>query len=114
MLSESCKTCGAPLFEVNGKKICVVCAESDAGTAVSAVQPVAQTKNTENIRVIVPEYAKSSDACDSSQTEIVNSLDTLITEFCRRAHEETDTAKCLTLMECIRTAAEAKVMLNRK
>ncbi|MCQ8894593.1 MAG: autoantigen p27 domain-containing protein [Methanolinea sp.] len=31
MLSASCPTCGCPLFEVAGKRLCVVCQESKAG-----------------------------------------------------------------------------------
>ena len=37
----------------------------------------------------------------------------LIHEFIQRAHIEPDASRCLTYMECIRTAAEAKTMLVR-
>lgn len=114
MLSESCKTCGAPMFEVKGKKICVVCAEYGKQTSETAAESANKPQSAENIRIIVPEYAKASVAKPAVQTDLANSLDSLIAEFCRRAHEETDTSKCLTLVECIRTTAEAKIMLNRK
>ena len=115
MLSETCKTCGAPLFEVKGKKYCVVCAEmeTEAKTAASAQK---STPAPENIRVIVPEYAKEAAAGSAAAepTELGATLDALIAEFCRRAAAETDAGVCLKLMECVRTAAEAKMMLNRK
>ena len=110
MLSESCKICGAPLFEVKGHKTCVVCAENEPAAAEKTAEPAAES----NIRVIVPEYAKAAAEAPAPQTDLANELDAIIYEFCRRTHTETDTAKCLTLMECIRTAAEAKMMLNRK
>ncbi|HJJ48471.1 MAG TPA: hypothetical protein O0X39_05740 [Methanocorpusculum sp.] len=113
MLSETCKKCGAPLFEVKGKKLCVVCAENEAAAEKAASAPKA-VPASENIRVIVPEYAKESTADQAAQTELACTLDALISEFCERAHKESDAGVCLTLMECVRTAAEAKMMLNRK
>jgi len=135
MLSQTCETCKAPLFEVNGKKFCVVCAENKTAAEktstvpdtipntisnpVSNPIPASSPKTVpvpENIRVIVPEYAKEPITGETNEprTELAAALDTLIAEFCERAHKENDAGVCLKLMECIRTAAEAKMMLNRK
>jgi len=117
MLSESCKKCGAPLFEVKGRKMCVVCSETEQNTQKEIPKtrhPESKSSQSDNIRVIIPNYAKEENTAPGAQNEIADALDNLIREFCRRAQTETDTARCLTLTECIRTAAEAKIMLNRK
>ncbi|HJJ85866.1 MAG TPA: hypothetical protein O0X52_01915 [Methanocorpusculum sp.] len=46
-------------------------------------------------------------------TPLGDEIDSLIHEFIQRAHVEPDASRCLTYMECIRTAAEAKTMLVR-
>ncbi|HJJ38998.1 MAG TPA: hypothetical protein O0X42_02565, partial [Methanocorpusculum sp.] len=58
---------------------------------------------------ITPSYAKDT-ASGNTQTP---ELDSLITDLISRAKEEQDPSKCLTLIECIRTAAEAKTILAR-
>lgn len=104
MLSELCPKCGAPMFEVKGKKMCVVCKDTEkSDTKVPA--------ETDNIRVIVPKYAQEAQA--PSNNKLTEELDSLIFEFCKRAKEETDPSQCRKLMECIRTAAEAKTILSR-
>lgn len=134
MLSEMCPECGAPLFEKDGRKLCVVCAErqteeTDAGnkagkTAVPAGKNAAGKQTAENvpairaeavhkedadrITVITPSYAKGEQSGFASPD-----LDDLIAVLTARAKEETDPERCLTLIECIRTAAEAKTILAR-
>lgn len=109
MLSELCPVCGAPMFEVKGKKVCVVCRET--GAATPAAQVAENPKPEDNIRVIVPNYAKEQPAFE--QNALNTELDALILELCKRAKEETDASQCLKITECIRTAAEAKVILSR-
>lgn len=104
MLSELCPKCGAPMFDVKGKKMCVVCKDTAKTEAKKSVE-------AENIRVIVPKYAQEQTT--PLQNNLTDELDALILEFCRRAKEEKDPSQCRKLMECIRTAAEAKTILSR-
>lgn len=116
MLSELCPVCGAPLFDIKGVKKCVVCEETKkeqpAKTApqTPAAVSVSSAETPENLRVIIPKYARDEKESSNSLTE---EMDTLIYSFSARAKGEPDPARCLTLMECIRTAAEAKTILAR-
>lgn len=117
MLAEICPACNAPLFEVHGKKLCVVCAEN-APTQPAAPAPAAApgpkpAPVPENVRVIMPQYARPQSTDAPVPDDIPAVLDTLILRFARRAEEEPDPARCLTYMECIRTAAESRVILRR-
>ncbi|MDR3102533.1 MAG: hypothetical protein LBU24_04875 [Methanocalculaceae archaeon] len=124
MLAELCPTCRAPMFEVQGKHMCVVCAErpSGASTASSAsASPVekvvvaADGKNglPDTLQVITPKYAAARMTTVPVSGEIHARFDALILQFCARAENEPDPARCLSYMECIRTAAEARTILNR-
>jgi UPF0148 protein len=106
MLSEICPKCGAPLFEVKGKKMCVVCQNT-------ADEELVQQKNPENLRVIVPKYAEAEHVPSPAAGSITTELDALILELCSRAKSETEPDRCLTIIECIRTAAESKTILSR-
>ncbi len=126
MLSEMCPECGAPLFEKDSRKICVVCAERQkeeneagktavpagknaAGENVPAIRAEAVHKeDSSRITVITPSYAKGEPSGFASPD-----LDDLIASLTARAKAETDPERCLTLIECIRTAAEAKTILAR-
>ena len=135
MLAEICPNCNAPLFEVNGKKLCVVCADAAALAQTPSPAPASGHKPSsipENVRVIVqestsqtletsqaptvlglvPKYAQPQNEIPVSD-DIPAMLDALILGFCRRAEAEPDPARCLTYMECIRTAAESRVILRR-
>ncbi|MDO5847288.1 MAG: autoantigen p27 domain-containing protein [Methanocorpusculum sp.] len=122
MLSEMCPECGAPLFEKEGRKICVVCAERQteeneagktAAPAAAGNAPVIRAEavhkeDSSRIAVITPSYAKGEQSGFASPD-----LDDLIASLTARAKAETDPGRCLTLIECIRTAAEAKTILAR-
>ncbi|MBR4118371.1 MAG: hypothetical protein IKK56_05755 [Methanocorpusculum sp.] len=112
MLSEACPKCGAPLFEIKGVKQCVVCAEASKEEPKEIPAEKKETVETkaDEVRVIMPAYAKETPL---PSTPIGDEIDTLIHEFIQRAHAEPDASRCLTYMECIRTAAEAKTMLVR-
>lgn len=115
MLSEACSKCGAPLFEIHGVKQCVVCAEEAKEAKAAAVQEVpakvtAPAASADDVRVIMPAYAKEERL---AATPLGEEIDVLISEFIERARGEPDASRCLTYMECIRTAAEAKTMLVR-
>ncbi|HJJ29588.1 MAG TPA: autoantigen p27 domain-containing protein [Methanocorpusculum sp.] len=106
MLSELCPICESPLFEVKGKKMCVICANTQK-------EERAQQTTAENIRVIVPKYAAAEQTPAPSRENIITGLDDLILQLCSRAAAETEPERCRTLIECIRTAAEAKTILSR-
>lgn len=106
MLSELCPKCGAPLFEIKGDKRCVVCEENNKHKAPEKVP--------ENIRVIVPEYAKDRETKTPLVSDsITQELNALILDLCCRAKNEKNAGECLKIIECIRTAAEAKTILSR-
>ncbi|HJJ88177.1 MAG TPA: hypothetical protein O0X88_02695 [Methanocorpusculum sp.] len=111
MLSEACPKCGAPLFEIHGVKQCVVCAENaKEEPVVPAVKKETAEPKADEVRVIMPAYAKEETL---PSTPLGDEIDSLIHVFIQRAHAEPDASRCLTYMECIRTAAEAKTMLVR-
>ncbi len=114
MLAELCPQCGAPMFEVKGKRMCVVCADAQntqTPVVTAAVDPKMELPDT--LRVITPKYAAVPAKSVPVAGDIPAKLDALILQFCVRAENEPDPSRCLSYMECIRTAAEARVMLNR-
>jgi UPF0148 protein len=116
MLADLCPKCGAPMFEVKGKRMCVVCAEAAAAPQTEVPKVVAADGSPpvpENIRVITPKYAKAQTTPAPVSGDISARLDSLILQFCTRAETEPEPTRCLSYMECIRTAAEARTMLNR-
>ncbi|HJJ54832.1 MAG TPA: autoantigen p27 domain-containing protein [Methanocorpusculum sp.] len=115
MLSETCSTCGAPLFEIKGRKTCVVCEEH---AKEEHTQQTQKTETTIKAETVNPAHAgnivqiKPSYAAESSYSATPD-LDILIASLIKRAQDEPDPAKCLTIIECLRTAAEAKTILTR-
>jgi len=110
MLNEMCSTCGAPLFEIKGVKQCVVCAENKK-TEAKVEGNNKKIENKSDFSVIVPKYASGNTGFTTNQ--ITDTIDSVIMMFLNKAKEEVDPARCLTLMECVRTAAEAKTILAR-
>lgn len=112
MLSEACPKCGAPFFEIKGVKQCVVCAEAAKEEPAKTEAPAAEVSSAkaDAVRVIMPAYAKEELLPTSP---LGDEIDALIRSFIQRAGNEPDASRCLTYMECIRTAAEAKTMLVR-
>jgi len=116
MLADLCPKCGAPMFEVKGKRMCVVCAEAAAAPQTEVSKVVAADGSAslpQNVQIIMPKYAKAQNTPVPVSGDIPEQLDALILQFCARAEIEPDPARCLSYMECIRTAAEARTMLNR-
>jgi UPF0148 protein len=116
MLADLCSKCGAPMFEVNGKRTCVICADTSTllRTEIPRVVVADGTASVpEGVRVITPEYAKERNVSTLISGDIISQLDALILRFCTRMETEPDPARCLSYMECIRMAAEARAMLNR-
>jgi UPF0148 protein len=106
MLSEPCPVCDSPLFDVKGKKMCVVCANTPK-------EAPAQNTSEEKIQMIVPKYAAADQTTSPAPENILTGLDDLILKLCTRAAAETEPERCRILIECIRTAAEAKTILSR-
>lgn len=106
MLADICPACSAPLFEINGKRTCVICDGKEQKEPVKNVNP-------ENIAVIMPKYAAPQTEGTAAPEELTASLDSLILQFCKRAETEPDPARCLTYMECIRMASETRTILRR-
>lgn len=106
MLSELCPVCEAPLFDVKGKKMCVVCANTPKEAS-------AQNASEEKVQMIIPKYAAADQTPSPAPANILKSLDELILTLCTRAAAETEPERCRILIECIRTAAEAKTILSR-
>ncbi len=116
MLADLCPKCRAPMFEVKGKRMCVVCAEAAVAPQTEVPIVVAEEGSAslpEKVRVITPKYATAQNTPTPVSGDITPRLDALILQFCARAETEPDPARCLSYMECIRTAAEARTMLNR-
>ncbi len=111
MLSEICPKCSAPLFEVKGCKTCVVCEERAKEEKEPDTKPTVKSEavcpDVKSIVQIQPAYTAKSAGTATPE------LDNLIASLIRRAQEEKDPVKCLTLLECLRTAAEAKTILAR-
>lgn len=107
MLADLCPRCKAPMFEVKGKRMCVVCADTESREEAAPV--------SESLRVITPKYASVPAVASASPVsgDIAARLDALVLQFCLRAEQEPDPARCLSYMECVRTAAEARTILNR-
>lgn len=93
MLAKECKVCGSPLFEIKGEKLCVVCAEKERneGRARPEAAPVPA--------------APLGDAGAGIEAAILS--------LCGRVVEEGDERRCLTLMEAVRTGAEALRLLRQ-
>jgi UPF0148 protein len=86
--------------------MCVVCANTPA-------EDTAQNNAAEKVQMIVPKYAAADQTPSPAPKNILESLDALILQLCTRAAAETEPERCRTLIECIRTAAEAKTILSR-
>jgi UPF0148 protein len=116
MLADLCSKCGAPMFEVNGKRTCVICAETSTLLRTEiprAVVADGMASVPERVRVITPEYAKERNASTLIPGDVISQLDALILRFCARVEIEPDPTRCLSYMECIRMAAETRTILNR-
>ena len=89
MLSRCCPACGSPLFEIKGETRCVVCPEKGR-KETSPPAPV----------------ALSTTEPKETGTLAAELTFTLIW-LCRKAREEPDPERCLTLMEAIGEGIEA-------
>ncbi|WP_298669903.1 autoantigen p27 domain-containing protein [uncultured Methanofollis sp.] len=98
MLAKECKTCGSPLFEYRGKTFCVVCAEKSAESERTPAPAAATPPAT-----AAPRPAGSAEA----------GIEGAIASLCARVEDEQDERRCLTLMEAVRTGAEALRMLRQ-
>ena len=82
MLSVHCGTCKGPLFEFNGKVVCPVCGEKAGAVKAEAKPKAAPPEKVENV------------------------LRTKLNSLAKQLEEETDHAKTLELLDCIKSILE--------
>ncbi|MDD1668684.1 MAG: hypothetical protein LUO97_02685 [Methanomicrobiales archaeon] len=105
MLSKACRACGSPLFEVKGETLCIVCREKGKETGKGA--PAAGT---------MPEPVTPgavSPGMAGGDSELAQELRATIADLSRRAREDKDPERCMTLMEAAKRGAEALALLHR-
>jgi UPF0148 protein len=105
MLSKACRACGAPLFEVKGETLCVVCREKGKETGIGAPTPA--TPPAPATPGAKPQVVTGEDA------DLVRELRETIAVLFRRAREEGDPERCMALMEAAKKGVEALALLQR-
>jgi len=118
MLSRACRACGSPLFEVKGETLCVVCAETGKGKEQGPAKGAGRKGNASSTAAgaaggvgsrATGTPAPSGDTGADPAAE----LRLTVAELARRAREETDSDRCVALMEAARKGAEALSLLQR-
>jgi len=122
MLAKACRACGAPLFEVKGETLCVVCREKGKGSTTGKEADRGTASPT------VPAGAGAAEVVEGSRTGASSGSTTpaggkeideerelrlSIAVLARRAREETDPDRCRALMEAARNGALALSFLQR-
>ena len=105
MLSRACRACGSPLFEVKGETLCVVCREKGRKTGTGPQAPGTPPEP--------PAPGSKPQAGPAGDADPARELTAAIAVLTRRAREETDPGRCLTLMEAVKKGAEALALLQR-
>ena len=102
MLEKSCKTCGAPMFEVKGKTFCVVCAERKNQEKAAA----------EHVHNHGPECTCSpAEEHECGGVMLADELAETILSLCERAQNEKDPEKVLALMNAVKAGTESLEIL---
>lgn len=114
MLEKTCRQCGCPQFEFQGKTFCVVCAEREQERKTGTPAPgkkagSGQAGSGLPAMPVSPEPAAGSLAV----TDISASLSASILDLCRRIREEEDPDRCLALMDAVKIGAEALQVLRQ-
>ena len=120
MLEKSCKTCGAPLFEVKGKTLCVVCAENEV-TAKAAKAPAAAAAAAPHVHEhgagcgCGGDHDEDSCTCedDDEGGMLADEVALTVHALCERIHNERDPNHVLTLMQAVKAGTEALEILCR-
>jgi len=102
MLEKSCKACGCPLFEVKGKTLCVVCAETATGEK-PAPSPAAQIQHEHHTEGSCGEHHEAS--CEGGL--LTDKLAMTIVSLCERIQNEKDPDNVLALMNAVKAGTEA-------
>lgn len=100
MLSVTCKDCGAPLFEVDGRQCCVVCKE------------LGKPADSEEITHNVPEKNKDEvfhvqEREPSAQNCVTESLEQAICALCKKAIAASRSEDAKLYMDAVRAGSEA-------
>lgn len=95
MLSRCCPACGSPFFEIKGETRCVVCEEK------------AKEKKTPQMKEQTPA------AVPKEVTTLAAELTLTLVTLCRKARDEPDPQRSLTLMEAVGVGIEALRTLSQ-
>jgi UPF0148 protein len=107
MLEKSCKTCGAPMFEVKGKTFCVVCAERKALEKVPGAEHVHEHGPT----CTCSSHEENEHECGGVM--LADELAETILSLCERIQNEKDPENVLALMNAVKAGTEALEILCR-
>jgi len=103
MLSETCKDCGAPLFETKNGVCCVVCKEMGSPqkeTSQNDMPPLSPEMETE------PEQPDRLHAC-SCHGHVGEEIESAVIALCRRVQTESRAEDCYLLMKGIKKGVQA-------
>ena len=107
MLSDSCTSCGAPLFDYNGEVFCVVCREK--GTDQKAQQKTESEKNSDTMKEELPDQEWLTPVSGNLLAECDQALLTL---FKRISDERLRPDELLVLSEAVLNCITARDILN--
>ena len=106
MLARACPACGSPLFEVKGETLCVVCRERKG-------KPARAKGKEKEARVREPAAEEGTGAGGGRDT-CEDELAATLVALSRRAREEGNAERCLTLTEGAKRCAEALAILRQR
>jgi len=118
MLEKSCKTCGCPLFEVKGKTLCVVCAESETAKTPAAPESGGHHNHAhEHGAGCGCGGAHDEDSCSCEDDDeggmLADEVAMTVHALCERIHNERDPNHVLTLMQAVKAGTESLEILCR-
>ena len=100
MLSVTCEDCGAPLFEIEGKKCCVVCKElGRPGTS--------DEKNPDVLKKDVTQQFQVQDKNTQSHECVIESLEQVICSLCKKAMDASRAEDAKMYMDAVRAGTDA-------
>lgn len=119
MLEKTCKTCGCPLFEVKGKKLCVVCEERGTAAPASAAAPAHHEhghscgcgEDHESHHAHGETCGCGEDHDEPCDGGLVDELAMTIFSLCERIQNEKDPENVLLLMNAVKTGTETLELL---
>jgi UPF0148 protein len=104
MLEKSCKTCGAPMFEVKGKTFCVVCAERKAEEKIPT-----EHAHENGSECTCSSHSEGEHECGGVM--LADELAETILSLCERIQNEKDPDNVLALMNAVKAGTESLEIL---